>query len=161
MLSKTIATAILNCLVNQGSSTGATNTTNTSISIPTTTAKLALFTQMPNANGTGAKEVTLSGYAQKPLYGLGISGIAQFNTPAAWSEEEQMYTISNTDEIQMHAILDDETDEETVVGFGIYAGGQLHAWGKLLDAEGQETTVTLKAGSVPIFYTGRFQLMLG
>ena len=61
----------------------------------------------------------------------------------------------------MHAISDSETEEQIVVGFGIYANNTLQAWGKLLDAKGQETTVTLKAGSVPIFYLGNFKLMLG
>lgn len=165
MLSSTIAKAILNCLVNQGNTTGASGS-NTSLSISMTNAKLALFTTMPNEQGNGAVEVSLDGYARKPLWGVGISGDAQFDTSAAWDATENMYSISNTDEIQMHAISEDETGEAIVLGFGIYTGADtgtkvLQAWGKLLDENGNETTVTLKAGSVPVFYTGKFKLMLG
>lgn len=167
MLNNTDIKKYLNALVNQGSENGVT--TNVIFSVDTTLAQLALFTKMPDHEMQGAVEVTLPGYARKPLYGLGISGKMQFSNPAAWSEEDGMYAISNTDEIQMHAINEDAEGQEEVVGFGIYCGSGsqkvLKAAGKLMDwDEGQnkwvEKSVTLKAGSVPIFYIGKFKLLM-
>lgn len=161
MFGSNLAKTILNCLVNQGSSDGIT--TNVKIDISTSYAKLALFTTMPGSDGTGAKEVSLAGYARKPLYGDGVSGVKQFSTATAWDSTEQKYIIKNTDEIQMHAIAEDATGSEKVYGFGIYGGSgpSLLAWGKLVDSAGNDTDVTLSAGSVPIFYKGQFKLMLG
>lgn len=156
----------LNCLVNQGSDSGNDNSV---VIIHTDKAELALFTTMPDYNMQGAVEVTLPGYARKPLYGMGVSGILQFNDPAAWSEEDKMFAISNTDEIQMHSINEDAKGQAEVVGFGIYTNygskKTLSAAGKMMkydEEQGKwvETTVTLKGGSVPIFYIGKFKLLM-
>lgn len=86
-----------------------------------------------------------------------------------WDSTDGACIVVNDGDDMMFPNIVETLDEKfpskswTVEGFGLFStenGDEMIAYGKLVGDNGDDTTVTLRAGSVPIFYKDSFKLML-
>ena len=99
-------------------------------------------------------------------YSQGAHGRAIIQTAPHWDANDKACIVVNDgDDMMFPNIVETLSPSKSwdVIGFGIFSaetGGEMIAYGKLVDDEGDPATVTLRAGSVPIFYQDSFKLML-
>lgn len=137
---------------------------------------LALFTEMPDANGAGGVECSYSGYFRIPLRANGIGGTNLISEAVSESEDVKddsgtvvgtinVAKIRNQELIVFPENEDDATDE--VVGFGIFPGkdpttnGTATFWSDVVDAvTGEPTKVEISKGNVPLIRVENFEISL-
>lgn len=101
---------------------------------------IGLLTSLPtDDDGTGLVEATGSGYARK--------------AHSSWTtatDGETLYALNNG-AVSLTALTADLAD---IIGWAIWdaaSGGNLYAWGPLLDVGGNEITKTFTSGNQPNF----------
>lgn len=122
---------------------------------------LALFTTMPNADGTGYAEPTVADYNRVSLVEKGpkdVQIMGEAGTEAGTGDYtgKRVAVIENQDII---VFPENETVDYNapVVGFGVFSaktGGTLILWGELTEP------VTITAGEIPVFRIGEFVFKL-
>lgn len=115
--------------------------------IPTSSQTWAgFFTVAPDDDGTGGTEATGSGYARAAVSSwvtTEVSGVRYRETGA---------------DVAFAALTADLDD---IVAWGVWdavSGGNLLAWGPLLDVSGNEVTQTFTSGNQPRFSTGELKI---
>lgn len=122
---------------------------------------LALFTTMPNADGTGYAEPTVADYNRVSLVTKGPKAV-QIMGAATVEAGTDEYAGKNVAVVKNQDIIvypENETEDYNapVVGFGVFSAkenGTLILWGELTEP------VTITAGEIPVFRIEEFVFKL-
>lgn len=121
---------------------------------------LALFTQMPNADGTGYVEPGEgTTYMRINLHWSILNGTESLNTAAPDAENNNISTITNKEIIMFPEVS--SFDWGTIIGFGVFeeeevGEGTPVVWGRLKNENGIEASID----HVPLFRKGNFKVTL-
>lgn len=136
------------------------------------TPYIALFTTMPDENGSNYKEPTSSEYARVLLtntgaYGKQMIGVATTEDGTGKNEGKKVAKVTNQDLITFPEARSVGFGE--IVGFGIFETattgvGACMLWGKLGSYSDDtdefiEETVNIAANEIPIFRIGDFEII--